>query len=145
MSHLNDLKMGLGITGIDHFAYLVKDSASSARAFEAFFPQRILWRVAHLDQRVYLSLLQGVDGIRIELVEPFAEQTLLQQQLARSHHSCVPYHLCLRVSDFHDVRSRLLQEGWRTLTRPFRALDGNAVASHLFHPAAGMVEIIGSV
>jgi methylmalonyl-CoA/ethylmalonyl-CoA epimerase len=135
----------MGIIGVDHFAYLVRDTASSARAFEHFFPQRIVWHAAHPGQRVYISLLQSADGTRIELVEPFAEHVLLQQQLAQSGHNCVPYHLCLRVSDFHHVRSRLRREGWQALTRPFRSFDESSVASHLFHPAAGMVEILGSV
>ena len=142
---MSNLPIDMGIIGVDHFAYLVRDTASSARAFEGFFPQRLIWHAAHPGQRVYISLLQSADGTRIELVEPFAEHILLHQQLAQSGHNCVPYHLCVRVSDFHHIRSMLRRDGWQVLTRPFRSFDEISVASHLFHPAAGTVEILGSV
>ncbi|OWY38944.1 glyoxalase [Xenophilus sp. AP218F] len=128
---------------VDHWAYLVRDSEASACALRLFFPLRRTWRQPHAGQRVLISFLENADGARVELVEPLAEHTLLQKQLADAGRDCVPYHLCLRVDDFHAARECMRRQGWATLTRPFPALDPAELASHLYHPSAGMVEIIG--
>ena len=129
----------------DHLAYLVRDTAQSVEALQAFFPEVRLLRRRHEGQGAYLTYLGTRDGkITIELVEPFEENKLLAGRLDRANQRCLPYHVCFRVEDLEAEHRRLRELGWLTLTRPFAGLSPDTRAAHLYKPAAGIVEIVGA-
>jgi methylmalonyl-CoA/ethylmalonyl-CoA epimerase len=129
----------------DHLAYLVKDTAQSADALMPFFPEVTLLRKGHESQGAYISYLSTGDGrTTIELVEPFGENQLLADRLHREKQRCLPYHICFRVDDFEAQYRRMREHGWLPLTRPFAGLSSATRAAHLYKPAAGIVEIMGS-
>jgi catechol 2,3-dioxygenase-like lactoylglutathione lyase family enzyme len=128
----------------DHLAYLVRDTAQSVEAFRTIFPDVRLLRQRHESQGAYISYLSTDDGrMTIELVEPFDENKLLADRLRRENQRCLPYHICFRVDDFEAEYLRMREQGWLTLTRPFAGLGSATQAAHLYHPAAGIVEIVG--
>jgi len=129
----------------DHLAYLVRDTAQSVEALRPFFPEVRLLRERHEVQGAYITYLSTADGsITIELVEPFEENKLLADRLDREKQRCLPYHICFRVADFEADFKRMREQGWLTLTRPFAGLSSTTQAAHLYKPAAGIVEIVGS-
>jgi len=129
----------------DHLAYLVRDTAQSVEALMPFFPEVSLLRQRHELQGAYITSIATGDGrMTIELVEPFAENKLLADRLDREKQRCLPYHICFRVDDFAAEYQRMREHGWLTLTRPFAGLGFATQAAHLYKPAAGIVEIVGS-
>jgi len=128
----------------DHLAYLVRDTARSVEALRPFFPEVTLLRKAHELQGAYITYMCTADRrITIELVEPFENNKLLAGRLDRGKQQCVPYHICVMVDDFETEYNRMRQDGWITLTRPFESFTVATQASHLYKPAAGIVEIMG--
>jgi methylmalonyl-CoA/ethylmalonyl-CoA epimerase len=128
----------------DHLAYLVRDTAQSVEALRPFFPEVKLLRKGHESQGAYITYMCTADGsITIELVEPFEENKLLADRLAREKQRCLPYHICFRVDDFEAEYTHMREHGWLTLTRPFASLTPATQAAHLYKPAAGIVEIVG--
>jgi len=128
----------------DHLAFLVRDTAQSVEAFMPFFPEVKLLRKRHELQGAYITYMCTSDGrMTIELVEPFEENKLLGDRLGREQQCCLPYHICFRVADFEAEHKRMREEGWLMLTRPFADFNLGVQASHLYKPAAGIVEIVG--
>jgi hypothetical protein len=132
-------------TKFDHLAFLARDTAQSVEAFRPFFPEVTLLRQAHKFQGAYITYMSTTDRrITIELVEPFENNRLLANRLDREKSRCLPYHIGLAVNDFEADYHRLRQQGWLTLTRPFEGFNSGTQAAHLYKPAAGIVEIVGS-
>jgi hypothetical protein len=129
----------------DHLAYLARETAQSVEAFRPFFPEITLLRRAHQAQGAFITYMSTADGqVTIELVEPFDNNQLLANRLDREKSQCLPYHIALAVKDFQTEYDRMRQHGWLTLTRPFEGVSSVQRAAHLYKPAAGIVEIVGS-
>lgn len=126
-----------------HIGYVVCDSQATAVAVKPFFPVTVRFREYVAAQKVFISLLETTDGhSQIELVEPQENNLPLRELLAKSGKSSLPYHICFEVGDFDEQFKTMKTSGWIVLTRPFNAFDSNHRSSHLYHPDAGVIEIM---
>lgn len=129
---------------VHHIGFLVHDMARSMARFAPFFPVVTVDAVHHAGQRVTVTMMESADGrLRAELVSPDASNALMQRQMNRFEGGASPYHICFLVQDFATSAQRLSAQGWRALTRPFDTHYAGWRASHMFHPDAGMIEIMG--
>ena len=130
---------------LDHIGYLVKDSNRSLSSLKEFFPTVLQERKLQLNQDVYVTYLKSSDSqVTLELVEPADGNTKLKEWLARDGRVAFPYHLCFFVEDFAAKRQAMRRDGWMSLTKPFSTFDPGLVASHMFKPDAGIIEILGA-
>lgn len=126
-----------------HIGYVVCDSDATAAAVKPFFPVTVRFRDYVAAQKVFITLMATADGnSQIELVEPREDNLPLRELLVKSGKSSLPYHICFEVSDFHEQFKVMKTAGWIVLTRPFNAFDSNHCSSHLYHPDAGIIEIM---
>ncbi len=126
-----------------HIGYVVGDSDATAVAVKPFFPVIVRYKEYVTAQKVFITLLETVDGhSQIELVEPLENNLPLRELLAKSGKSSLPYHICFEVDDFDEQFKIMRRAGWIVLTRPFNAFDSNHRSSHLYHPDAGVIEIM---
>lgn len=127
----------------DHSGYVVADSDATIAAIKLFYPEIIRYKELVASQKTLITLLSTSDKLhRIELVEPLPDNILLNKMLRKSDKKSVPYHICFVTDDFDKQYNAMKQAGWATLTRPFTAFDTEHRASHLYHPAAGIIEIM---
>lgn len=126
-----------------HIGYVVSDSDATAVAVKPFFPVIVRYKDYVAAQKVLITLLETHDGnSQIELVEPLENNLPLRELLAKSGKSSLPYHICFEVGDFDEQFKVMKTAGWMVLTRPFNAFDSNHRSSHLYHPDAGVIEIM---
>lgn len=126
-----------------HIGYVVGDSDATAVAVKPFFPVIVRYKEYVGAQKVFITLLETDDGhSQIELVEPLENNLPLRQLLAKSGKSSLPYHICFEVDDFDEQFNVMKSAGWIVLTRPFNAFDSHHRSSHLYHPDAGVIEIM---
>ena len=134
-----------GLRRFDHIGMLVRDTGRTMAALRLIFPMVKRDRREHLAQDVYVTYLATQDGsVVVELVEPMQENAGLIGWLNRENKACIPYHICIEVDDFDLAYREMKRQGWVPLTKPFETLDGGHLASHLFRPEAGIVEITGA-
>lgn len=128
---------------LDHVAYLVRNTRKSLSAMGALAPTVLMDRVPLDSQQAFITMVQTTaDGPLTELVEPFADNRVMQQRLAREGAASVLYHVGYRVGAF-DAQFRAMRgEGWLPLTQPFEGMTQGCRASHLYHPSFGIVEIL---
>lgn len=127
----------------NHIGYVVCDSDATTVAVKPFFPIVVRHKEYVAAQKVFITLLTTAEGdSQIELVEPMESNLPLRELLAKSGKSSLPYHICFEVDDFDAQLGSMKTAGWIVLTRPFSAFDSNHRASHLYHPDAGVIEIM---
>ncbi|NKI73714.1 VOC family protein [Dickeya sp. CFBP 2040] len=127
----------------DHSGYVVADSDATINAIKPFYPEVIRYKELLAPQKALITLLSTQDKLhRIELVEPLPDNILLNQMLIKTDKQSVPYHICFVTDDFDKQYKSMKQAGWTTLTRPFTAFSSEHRASHLYHPAVGIIEIM---
>lgn len=126
-----------------HLGYIVKDSDATIAAMTAFFPQITVYRKKVSAQQIYVTFMNTTrQDMQIELVEPLPENRLLNGMLDKERKDCLPYHICFEVDDFNQKYQQLRADGWLALTRPFHAYPQGPLASHLYKPEAGIMEIM---
>ncbi|WP_219952282.1 VOC family protein [Dickeya zeae] len=126
-----------------HLGYIVKDSDATIAAMAAFFPQITVYRKKVSAQQIYVTFMNTTrQDMQIELVEPLPENRLLSGMLDKERKDCLPYHICFEVDDFNQKYQQLRADGWLALTRPFHAYPQGPLASHLYKPEAGIMEIM---
>ncbi|ACS83926.1 VOC family protein [Musicola paradisiaca] len=126
-----------------HLGYIVKNSDATIAAMAHFFPQILVYRKKIAAQQIFVSFMNTAHGdMQIELVEPLPENRLLNGMLEKAHKECLPYHICFEVNDFAEKYQQLIHGGWLALTRPFHAYPDGPLASHLYKPEAGIMEIM---
>jgi Glyoxalase/Bleomycin resistance protein/Dioxygenase superfamily len=128
---------------LDHVAYLVRDTQKTLAAMGVLTPAVLMDRVPLDSQQAFITMVQTTaDGPLTELVEPFADNRVMQQRLAREGSDSVLYHMGYRVAAF-DAQFRAMRgAGWLPLTQPFEGMVPGCRASHLYHPSFGIVEIL---
>ncbi|MCX2941974.1 VOC family protein [Rahnella perminowiae] len=127
----------------DHTGYVVSDTDATAAAIKIFFPVIIRYKEQINAQQVLITLLATADGNnQVELVEPLKSNIHLQSMLKKSGKSSLPYHICFVVNNFDEQYQEMKSAGWIVLTRPFNAFKSDHRASHLYHPDAGIIEIM---
>ncbi|GAB7195642.1 VOC family protein [Dickeya oryzae] len=126
-----------------HLGYIVKDSDATIAAMATFFPQITVYRKKVSAQQIYVTFMNTTrQDMQIELVEPLPENRLLNGMLDKERKDCLPYHICFEVDDFNQKYQQLRADGWLALTRPFHAYPQGPLASHLYKPEAGIMEIM---
>ncbi|QIZ45489.1 VOC family protein [Dickeya zeae] len=126
-----------------HLGYIVKDSDATIAAMATFFPQITVYRKKVSAQQIYVTFMNTTrQDMQIELVEPLPENRLLSGMLDKKRKDCLPYHICFEVDDFNQKYQQLRADGWLALTRPFHAYPQGPLASHLYKPEAGIMEIM---
>lgn len=126
-----------------HLGYIVRNSDTTIAAMATFFPHIAVHRKKVTAQQIYVTFMNTADGdMQIELVEPLPENRLLTGLLEKENKACLPYHICFEVNDFEQKYQQLRAEGWLALTRPFHAYPQGPLASHLYKPEAGIMEIM---
>ncbi|MBP2849783.1 VOC family protein [Dickeya oryzae] len=126
-----------------HLGYIVKDSDATIAAMATFFPQITVYRKKVSAQQIYVTFMNTTrQDMQIELVEPLPENRLLSGMLDKERKDCLPYHICFEVDDFNQKYQQLRADGWLALTRPFYAYPQGPLASHLYKPEAGIMEIM---
>ncbi|MCU1748575.1 VOC family protein [Pseudomonas sp. 6D_7.1_Bac1] len=127
----------------NHIGYVVSDSDATAVAVKPFFPVIVRYKEYIAAQKVFITLLATADGdSQIELVEPLENNLPLRELLVKSGKSSLPYHICFEVNNFDEQFKIMKTAGWIVLTRPFNAFNSSHRASHLYHPDAGVIEIM---
>lgn len=131
---------------LDHIAYLVRDTQKTLSAMAALSPTVLIDRVPLNSQRAYITMVQTAATAPLtELVEPFADNTVMQRRLQREGTDSVLYHVGYRVAAFDAHFGDMRAKGWLPLTQPFEGMTPGARASHLYHPSFGIVEIMEAV
>jgi Glyoxalase/Bleomycin resistance protein/Dioxygenase superfamily len=131
---------------LDHVAYLVRDTKKTLSAMAALAPTVLMDRVPLDNQRAFITMVQTTAaGPLTELVEPFADNAVMQQRLQREGTDSVLYHVGYRVAAFDAQFRDMRGNGWLPLTRPFEGMTPGCRASHLYHPCFGIVEIMEAV
>ncbi len=119
-------------TKLDHVGIAVASLDSSLAIF-----QELGLRETHREtvesQKVRTAFLPA-DGVRIELLEPTADDSPISKFLARRGPGI--HHLCFAVDDLDSALSRLAERGYRLLNpSPVPGAGGKRVA--FLHPEAG--------
>ena len=125
---------------IHHIGYLVKKLDRARRTFEALgygVEQETIRDESRKVDIVFLSK----DGYRIELVSPYAPDSVVAGLLARTGNS--PYHVCYEVVDLDAEIERLRDARYVVSSEPAPApACGGARVAFLVHPYLGMVELL---
>lgn len=128
---------------IDHFAYLVRETDRALAALPHPDAEVTLYRHPLAVQKAFITFVRtGNDAPLVELVEPFAENSVMLARLAREGAPSILYHVGYNVQDFDAAFRKMRRNGWLPLTRPFEGLRPGCRASHLYNPDFGVVEIM---
>lgn len=126
----------------DHVAYLVRDTDASLAALAHMAPRISIYREPLDSQKAYITILTvGRSGQKLELVEPYPDNSVIQSRLDREGQDSVLYHICYNVTDFDRAFRDMRRNGWMPLTMPFEGLLPGCRASHLYNPVFGVIEI----
>ena len=125
---------------IHHIGYLVKKLDRARLAFEALgygVEQETIRDEFRKVDIVFLSK----DDYRIELVSPYAPDSVVAGLLARTGNA--PYHVCYEVDDLDAEIERLRDARYVVSSEPAPApACGGARVAFLVHPYLGMVELL---
>ncbi len=125
---------------IHHIGYLVKKLERARLAFEALgygVEQETIRDEFRKVDIVFLSK----DGYRIELVSPYAPDSVVSGLIARTGNA--PYHVCYEVDDLDAAIERLRDARYVVSSEPAPApACGGARVAFLVHPYLGMVELL---
>ena len=125
---------------IHHIGYLVKKLERARLAFEALgygVEQETIRDEFRKVDIVFLSK----DGYRIELVSPYAPDSVVSGLIARTGNA--PYHVCYEVDDLDAALERLRDARYVVSSEPAPApACGGARVAFLVHPYLGMVELL---
>ncbi len=119
-------------TKLDHVGIAVASLDSSLAIFRELGLEETHREVVE-SQKVRTAFLPA-DGVRIELLEPTADDSPISKFLARRGPGI--HHLCFAVDDLDSALARLAERGYRLLNRsPVPGAGGKRVA--FLHPEAG--------
>lgn len=125
---------------IHHIGYLVKKIEKAAAAFEALGYAREGDMTRDEYRRVDILFMQK-DGYRIELVSPYAQDSVVAG-LIRVYKNA-PYHICYEAEDFAAEIAGLENSGYVRMDEPAcaPAIGGRRV-TFFMHAATGMLELL---
>ncbi len=128
---------------LDHISYAVRSTDEAIKIFSFFYPTINTYKHFEKDQNVFITYLSNNSvNNRLELVEPAGSPNPVENMLKTI--PSVLYHVCYRVRDFYESIERLKENGFLTVTEPFETLiEEGFLASHIFNPNCGIIEIIG--
>ncbi len=125
---------------IHHIGYLVKRIEKAAQAFAALGYVQEGGMTCDEGRKAHILFLQK-DGYRIELISPFAPDSVVAGLLKTYKNA--PYHICYEAADFARDLEALEQGGYVRMDEPAVApAIGGRKVTFLMHPAMGMVELL---
>ena len=125
---------------IHHIGYLVKKLERARLAFEALGYGMEQETIRDEFRKVDIVFLSK-DGYRVELVSPYAPDSVVAGLLARAGNA--PYHVCYEVDDLDAAIERLRDARYVVSSEPAPApACGGARVAFLVHPYLGMVELL---
>lgn len=125
---------------VHHIGYLVKKMDKAKDAFLSLGFQVEQDTLRDEIRKVEICFLLK-DGYRIELVSPYAEDSVVSGLMKRYKNS--PYHICYETADFEAAFADLTANGYIAIDTPTPApaLDGRDVV-FLSSAVLGMIELI---
>lgn len=125
---------------VHHVGYLVKKLERARKAFEGL-GYAVEQEVVRDEYRKVDILFLAKDGYRVELVSPYASDSVVSGILPRVGNS--PYHICYEVPDLDAEIERLRDERYVVSAEaaPAPACGGGRVA-FMIHPFLGMIELL---
>lgn len=125
---------------VHHIGYLVKKIEKARDAFLSLGYQVEQDTVRDEIRKVDICFLVK-DGYRVELVSPYAEDSVVSGLMKRYKNS--PYHICYETTDFETACADLCKGGFIAIDTPTPApaLGGRDVV-FLTSPVLGMIELI---
>ena len=130
----------MSLLTVHHIGYLVKKIEKAKDAFLSLGFQVEKDTMRDEIRKVDICFLLK-DGYRIELVSPYAEDSVVSGLMKRYKNS--PYHICYETADFDAAYADLTAHGYIAIDTPTPApaLDGRDVV-FLNSAALGMIELI---
>jgi methylmalonyl-CoA/ethylmalonyl-CoA epimerase len=125
---------------IHHIGYLVKKIEKAKQSFLTLGYEIEQDTVRDDIRRVDICFLKK-DGCRVELVSPYAEDSVVAG-LMKKYKNC-PYHICYETTDFNSDYTALCANGFIAIDEPTPApaLQGRDVV-FLNSAAIGIIELI---
>lgn len=125
---------------VHHIGYLVKKIEKAKDAFLSLGYQIEQDTLQDEIRKVDICFLIK-DGYRVELVSPYAEDSVVSGLMKRYKNS--PYHICYETTDFDSALTDLTANGFITIDTPTPApaLGGRDVV-FLNSAVLGMIELI---
>lgn len=125
---------------VHHIGYLVKKIDKAKDAFTTLGYQIEQDTLRDEIRRVDICFLIK-DGYRVELVSPYAEDSVVSGLMKRYKNS--PYHICYETADFEASLADLTANGFIAIDTPTPAPAlGNRDVVFLSSAALGMIELI---
>lgn len=125
---------------IHHIGYLVKKPEKAAAAFEALGYIRE-GKITHDEIRKVDILFLIKDGYRVELVSPFAPDSIVSGLIKTYRNS--PYHICYESEDFEAEMAWLEKNGYVRMDEPTTApAIGGRRVTFFMNPVLGMIELL---
>lgn len=125
---------------IHHIGYLVKKLEKAASAFEALGYVRE-GAVTHDETRKVDILFLQKDGYRIELVSPYAADSVVAG-LIKTYKNA-PYHICYEAENFKKEIAALESGGYIRMDEPAAApAIGGRKVTFFMNPSLGMIELL---
>ena len=124
---------------IHHIGYLVKKLDKAKATFEALGYKS--GDITHDETRGIDICFLTKDGLTVELVSPFADDSVVSGLMSRYKNSA--YHICYESAHFNDDLHELENSGFHIIGEPLPApaIDGHNVV-FLMNPAIGMIELL---
>ena len=124
---------------VHHIGYLVKKLDKAKATFEALGYKR--GDSTNDETRGIDICFLTKDGLTVELVSPFADDSVVSGLMSRYKNSA--YHICYESAHFNDDLHELENSGFHIIGEPLPApaIDGHNVV-FLMNPAIGMIELL---
>ena len=125
---------------IHHIGYLVKKGQKAQASFLTLGYHTVQDWVRDDARGIDISFLEK-DGVTIELVSPFREDSSVSGLMRRIKNS--PYHICYVSESLEKDAAALRAQGYLPITEPAPApACGGHPVQFFLHPAVGMVELV---
>lgn len=125
---------------IHHIGYLVKKLDRAQKAFAALGYVLVQDVVRDEHRKIDIAFYEK-NGYRIELVSPYASESVVSELIKRLGNS--PYHVCYETEDFDMAVERLRDLRYVICSddAPAPACGGRRVI-FMIHPFLGMIELL---
>jgi methylmalonyl-CoA/ethylmalonyl-CoA epimerase len=126
---------------VHHIGYLVKKINRSKETFESLGYRS--GEITHDISRGIDICFLTKDGLNVELVSPFTEDSIVSGIMSR-YKNCA-YHICYESAQFEDDLKSLGESGFHMIGEPLPApaINGRRVV-FLMNPSIGMIELLES-
>lgn len=103
------------IIGIDHIGYLTNDISATAEAYEKLGFSRGGIYNDDIQKTRICFLKSSVSDVKIELVEPYAENKTMLRMLKKT--GVAPYHICYVCDNIDEAYREMIEMGGGTIVQ----------------------------